>query len=142
MPVPDPHLEPEFYEHLVLKRLLAWVVDSVIALLITLLMVVFTAGLAAFVFPLAWFAASVAYRGAMLGASGATLGMILASTRMLTRDGGRLDMTTGFLHAAIHSLGMAMFAPQVVSVILILSGPQRRALADHLLGTVIVNRPA
>ncbi|MCZ4351452.1 RDD family protein [Roseovarius aestuarii] len=139
---PDPSTQPEFYADVPLKRLLAWVIDSIIILLLSLLAVVLTAFIGALFFPLLMLIVSFAYRIVTLSRGSATWGMRVMAIEFRTWRGERLDRSTAALHTLGYSFSLALVMPQVISVILMLTGPRAQGLTDHVLGTVAINRQA
>ncbi|MCO8144526.1 RDD family protein [Rhodovulum tesquicola] len=140
--LPDPVLHAEFYRNVPAKRLVAWVVDTVLILLIALLALPFTAFAAVFVLPLFVALVGFVYRVVTLARGSATWGMRLMAIEIRNGRGERLDSQTAALHTLVYSLGMAFVLPQVVSVVLMLTGARAQGLHDMLLGTAAINRPA
>ncbi|HDR28063.1 RDD family protein [Rhodovulum sp.] len=140
--LPDPVLHAEFYRNVPTKRLVAWVVDTVLILLIALLVLPFTAFAAVFVLPLFVALVGFVYRVATLAHGSATWGMRLMAIEIRNGRGERLDSQTAALHTLVYSLGMAFVLPQVVSIVLMLTGARAQGLHDMLLGTAAINRPA
>jgi uncharacterized RDD family membrane protein YckC len=140
MSLPDPTYDPEFYQALLIKRVLAWVIDMVVTLLLVLAVLVMTMFLAAFILPVVWVAVSIAYRTVMLGRWGATAGMMLLSIKLRHLDGSRPDAGTCFFHALIFSGAMISVVGQILSVALMLLTPYRQGLNDVFLRTTIINR--
>jgi len=141
-PLPDPNLRPEFYADVALKRLGAWVVDTVLIVLLTVLTVPFTGFLALLALPLVYLALNLGYRTATLARWSATPGMLLLAIEFRGADGHRLDSTTAFLHSLGFTLSTMFVLPQIGSVVLMLITPRGQGLSDHILGTVALNRPA
>lgn len=142
MSLPHPHDDPSFWEHVVQKRLLAWLVDLAVTLVVVLALVVFSAGLALFFLPILWSVVAVSYRWVMLGRYGATLGMLLVALRLRHLDGRRPESDLCLWHAGLHAVSMVFVLPQVISVAMILMTPWRQGLNDWLLGTTMINTPA
>ncbi|HPD92361.1 MAG: RDD family protein [Rhodobacter sp.] len=139
MSLPHPEDDPAFYDHLIAKRFLAWVIDLLVTALLTLLVIVLTLGLAALVFPLVWAVIAVAYRTVMLTRYGATAGMLVAAVRLRRLDGRRPDSTLCLWHSALYSGSMIVFPVQIASVAMMLTTPYRQGLNDWILGTTILN---
>ena len=139
--LPDPRLLPEFYDYVLPKRLLAWVVDSVLILLLTALVVLFTAFTALAVFPPLAVAINVAYRYVGLAKWSATPGMALMAVELRDWRGDRLDSTTAIFHTLIYTAAAATVLLQILSVVLMLTSERRQGLPDVLLGTAMLNRP-
>ncbi|MCB1396592.1 MAG: RDD family protein [Rhodobacter sp.] len=140
MSLPHPLDDPAFYDHLIAKRLLAWVIDLAVTLVLMLVVLAATAFLAIVIFPMVWVAVAVAYRTVMLTRYGATVGMLVAAIRLRRLDGSRPDPTLCLWHSAIYAGTMAFVVPQVASVALMLTTPYKQGLNDWLLGTTLVNR--
>ncbi|WP_068296952.1 RDD family protein [Pararhodobacter sp. CCB-MM2] len=140
MRLPDPDDHPELYEHLIAKRLLAWVIDVAVTALLVIVALILTGGLALLILPLLWGAISIAYRTTLLNRYSATLGMLVASTRLCRLDGQALSPQTTLLHSITYSATMAFVLPQIGSIFLMLNSPYKQGLNDWLLGTTIVNK--
>ncbi len=140
MRLPDPADAPEFYRDLVIKRFVAWCVDLLITLGLTLLAVVLTAFIGIFILPLLWGAVAITYRTVMLANYGATPGMMLAAIKLRHLDGRRANPTTCLWHAIIHVGSNVSILGQIASIGLILVTPHRQALNDVVLGTTLINR--
>jgi len=139
--LPDPALRPEFYAGVAFKRLIAWVIDTAAILLLTLIVLPFTAFLALFALPALYVALNLAYRTVGMARWSATPGMWLMAVEFRRHDGDRLDPVTAFLHSLGYTLSVALVVPQIASVALMLITPHGQGLSDHVLGTVAMNRP-
>ena len=96
--IPDPQFQPEFYADVPTKRLMAWVVDTVLVLVLCLLVLPFTAFTGIFFFPLLFLTLSFAYRVVTIARGSATWGMRLTSIEFRTVQGDRFDLQMAFLH--------------------------------------------
>lgn len=141
MSLPHPEDAPEFWAHVPEKRLVAWLIDLVVTLLLVLLLALPTAGVALFFLPLTWSAVAIAMRWVMLSRYGATLGMLMVSLRLRHLDGRVPDPTVCLWHAVLHSASMLFVLPQVASVAMILGTTRRQSLGDWILQTTMINRP-
>lgn len=140
--IPDPVTQPEFYDDVPVKRAVAWLIDSVLVLLLCLLILPFTAFIALFFFPLLWWAVSFIYRVVTISRGSATLGMRVMSIEFRTRSGDRFDLTMALKHTAGYSFSLVFVILQILSIITILSTERRQSLVDMALGTVVINRRA
>lgn len=143
--LPDPELQPEFYAYMPWKRLVAWIVDLVPTVLLTLgILTVFllpVAGLlGTLLLPAVYVVASLAYRSVMLGRFGATAGMWLAAIELRRRDDTPPSPLLAFLHSLAYSLAVAFVVPQVLNAAVMLLSRDGRGLFDYLLGTAMINR--
>lgn len=140
--LPDPDYQAEFYASVPAKRLLAWIVDSLLILLLSTAAVVLTAFVGLFVWPLLYLLVGFAYRVATIANGSATWGMRFAGIELRDGSGRRLDGGQAVLHTAVYSLSLAIPVLQVISVILMLTSARGQGLTDHMLGTVMLNRRA
>lgn len=140
--IPDPDMQPQFYAGVPTKRLLAFGVDTVIIMALTLVVIPFTAFISLFFLPFLYVVLGFAYRVVTLSRSSATWGMQLMAIELRTRDDQRFDLPTAFLHTLgfVVSLGMPLL--QVISIVLMLSTERGQGLTDMVLGTVALNRRA
>lgn len=138
--LPDPDMQPEFYDGVVVKRLLAWIVDTVLLTALALLMVPFTAFTAIFYFPFLWFVVGFVYRVITIANGSATLGMRLMSIELRTQDDKPLDLGQAFLHTAGFSFSFGTFLIQIVSMVLMATSARCQGLTDMVLGTAMLNK--
>lgn len=140
--LPDPVTQAEFYDDVPTKRLLAWLVDTVLIVALTALVVLFTAFTALFFLPFAFLAVGFLYRWVTIANRSATPGMRLLAIELRAGDGGRLDPMLAGLHTLGYTMSMAIFPLQLVSIALMLMTERKQGLTDHVLGTAAVNRAA
>lgn len=140
--LPDPDRHPHFYASVSSKRLVAWVVDSVIILGLSMIVVFATAFLGLFIWPLLYLTIGFVYRVVTLANGSATWGMQFAGVEMRTAHGERFDLGIALAHTAGYSLSIAFPLLQVISVIMMLTGSRGQGLTDAFLGTVALNRRA
>ncbi len=119
--LPDPDHQAEFYADVPLKRGLAWVVDMILIVLVTALIVPFTAFTALFFLPVLFLMVSFTYRVWALASRSATPGMRLMAIEFRDRTGRRFDLGTAFLHTLGYTLTIATLLPQLLSVGLMLT---------------------
>ncbi len=140
--LPDPYSQGEFYADVPLKRLLAFLVDTVLLLVITVLIVIFTLGLAAIFIVPVWWLLNLAYRTVSLANSSATPGMRLFAIEFRNARGQRFDTSEAFLHSLGFMLSFAFFPVQLVSMVLMATSARGQGLSDLVLGSVALNRRA
>ncbi|MGQ3489243.1 RDD family protein [Roseovarius pacificus] len=140
--LPDPVTQPEFYSDVPAKRLLAWVVDTVLIVLICLLIVPFTAFTGLFFFPFLLLIVGFAYRVVTIARGSATWGMRLVSLEFRKLDGQRFDLSMALLHTLGLTISFGFPILQVISIVLMLTTERGQGLSDHVLGTVALNRRA
>ena len=140
--LPDPVRQAEFYADVPTKRLLAFVIDSVLIALICAVVIPLTGFLALFFLGLLGLIVSLIYRIVSLAGSSATPGMRLMSIEFRTHEGHRLSPTLAIIHTLAFTVSMSMVVPQVISIILMLTTGRAQGLTDSLLGTAAINKSA
>ncbi|MHC0053165.1 RDD family protein [Actibacterium sp. D379-3] len=140
--LPDPDLHGEFYADVPVKRLVAFVVDTVLIVVLTVLVLPFTAFTGLFYFPFLATVIGFAYRVVTLASGSATWGMRLVALELRRGDGRRFDLTMAVLHTFLFSVFFSFLLPQIASAVLMLTGRRAQGLHDHLLGTAAINRAA
>lgn len=142
----DPDREPQLFDGVLSKRVLAFIVDAILigiflilASLVILTLGVFTLGFAWFLFATPLFAiVALLYVGLTLGGPhSATPGMRLAGLTIRGTDGSRIGVIVAAAHSLLFWLSVSFLTPLVVLVGLF--SRRRRLLQDMLLRTVIVN---
>lgn len=140
--LPDPDYQAEFYSAVAPKRLVAWVIDSILIFSLCLLVVVLTAFVGLFIWPLLYLVIGFLYRTVTIANGSATLGMRFVGIELRDLSGRRLDTGQAVLHTAGYSISLAIPILQVVSVIMMLTTARGQGLSDALLGTAMLNRRA
>jgi len=144
--LPDPDLDRQFYDGVVGRRLFAWVADVALVLLagvpVAALFGLLTLGFGFALFPAIVAGIAFAYRTLTLAGASATWGMRFAGIEFRRHDGTRFDGVTALVHTAISAVCLGFFVLQLVSCATILGSRHRQSLADMLLGTTAINRPA
>lgn len=147
----DPVSQPELFEGVLGRRVVAFLIDVVmIALplaLLAMFIVIFgfvTLGLGFFLFfiygPICviW---TLLYYGLTLGSpASATIGMRVMDLEMRTWSGAPSYFLLGAVHAVIYWLSVTFLTPFVLLVALF--NERKRLLHDIVLGTVVINNPA
>jgi len=139
--LPDPHSQAIFYDGIPLKRLVAWVVDVMVILLVMVILGVVTLTIAWWLWPLFWIATSFLYRSITIAGASATLGMRVMNIELRNANGQRLNGGEAMVHTGAYLVSASFFLPQVLSVGLIALTERHQSLPDHLLGTAAINRP-
>lgn len=138
--LPDPATRPAFYDGVLPKRALAWVVDMAITTLICVLILPLTFFTGVFFFPALLLVIGFVYRWFSITAGSATWGMRLFAVELRDKDGARLDPQTALAHSALFTLSFAVFPLQLISVAMMGMTPKAQGLTDHLLGTALINK--
>ncbi len=152
MTLPDPRLQPEFYEYVPLKRAIAVILDviatSVAWVPVTIILGLFTRILIRDFditnpFMFSTFAMTfLGYRTAMLARYGATPGMMVMTLKWRKLDGDMPDAAMAFRYSLIH-LGQYVVLPvQFISFVMIIATPYRQGICDYLFGTTMLTRSA
>ncbi|MCR8723791.1 RDD family protein [Frigidibacter sp. ROC022] len=140
--LPDPEASPAFYADIPGKRLVAFLADSVIIGIMTVILIPFTAFTALFYLPFLAMLVSFVYRTLTLASGSATWGMRMVAIEMRNHRGERFDLPTAAGHTLLFTLFLGMVVPLLISVGLMLITPRRQGLHDMILGTAALNRPA
>jgi len=135
-------MQPQFYDGVPAKRLLAFFVDALIIAALTLVILPFTAFIGLFFLPFLYMMMSFAYRVVTLARGSATWGMQLMAIELRTRDDKRFDFGMALLHTTGFAISVAIPILQIISIVMMLGSQRRQGLSDSLLGTVALNRRA
>lgn len=141
----QPFADPAYFDDVVLKRVVAHLVDSAIVAALMLpfgfflvVAAVASLGLLAVPMALAFLALRFAYYVAFTGgAQSATPGMRLLGIELRTWTGGRPDHAQAALRALAYYASIALLTPLVVLAVAF--NRERRALHDLATGTLVVN---
>jgi len=151
----DPVTNPELFDGVLARRLVAFLIDFVIiclpVLMIAVLMVaatIATLGIAAIFFavlsPLYWpliVIWAICYYGMTLGGpKSATVGMRVMDIEMRTWYGSPSYFVLGAVHAVMFWLTVSFLTPLILLVGFF--NQRRRLLHDMLVGTIVINSPA
>lgn len=140
--LPDPDTQPAFYDSVPSKRLVAWVIDTVLIVIASTLVLPFTAFTGLFFFPFLVFVVGFVYRWITLAGGSATWGMRLMSIEFRSANGAPFDGGTAFLHTLGYTISFAIPIAQLVSIVMMATGHRGQGLTDMVLGTVALNRRA
>lgn len=144
---PDPLAHPAVYRGVVMRRVLAYMVDVVIIAFLmaaaTLLVVVagfVTFGVLAPLLWALWALIPLCYHISLLGGPrNATLGMRLFGLELISLTAPRPDYLQATVHTVLFYLSLST---AWLILIVALFNPMRRTLHDFVAGTVVVNREA
>jgi len=140
--LPDPDRQPEFYSSVPAKRLVAWIVDTLLILALCVLAVVGTAFVGLFIWPFLYLTIGFIYRTVTIANGSATWGMRFAGIEIRDADGERLDAGQALLHTLGYTVSIAVPILQVISVVFMLTSQRGQGLTDMILGTTALNRRA
>ena len=147
----DPALQPELFEGVLARRVMAFLIDIMIITLPLIFVAIFifmfglvTLGLGWFLFffygPVAVIWALVYYGLTFGGPASATIGMRMVDLEMRTWYGAPCYFVLGAVHAIAFWLTMSFLTPFILLVALF--NDRRRLLHDMLVGTIVINNPA
>ena len=111
--LPNPDTQPEFYADVPLKRLLAFVVDTVVIIGLSLLIVPLTAFTGIFFFPILMTVVGFAYRVVTLANGSATWGMRLMAIEFRDWRGEKLDFGQAFMHTLGYTVAVSVAPLQI-----------------------------
>ena len=141
----DRATQPELFEDILSKRIIAFVIDAILivllmipAALLVLVLGIVTLGLGWLLFPPLFAIVGLGYIAVTLGGpASATLGMRVSGVEMRTWSGQKLFPLLAVLHALAFWFSVGILTPLVLLVGLF--NRRRRLLHDIILGTVIIN---
>lgn len=147
----DPVTAPEYFEGVLSRRMVAFLVDATMIIgpivLLTLFIFVFgivTLSLGWMLFPLvspAFVIWAICYNAMTLGSpASATIGMRVMDLQMRTTYGAPCYSLLGAAHVVLYWVSVSFLTPFVLLVALF--NNRRRLLHDFVLGTVVVNSEA
>lgn len=139
--LPDPELQPGFYDGVTLKRAIAWVIDTIVIGAVTVLFGLATFFIGFFFFPIVFLTLSIIYRITTITAASATPGMRLVGVEIRNNAGHRLTSGEAALHTIFYLLSLVFFLPQIVSWGMMVFTARGQGLHDALLSTAVINRP-
>jgi uncharacterized RDD family membrane protein YckC len=146
----DPVTNPELFEGVVARRIVAFLIDFMILSIPVVFVSMFifvigivTFGLGFFLYGLLWPGMviwAIVYYGMTLGsAASATIGMRIMDIEMRTWYGAPAYFVLGAVHAIVFWLTVSILTPLVLVVGLL--NERQRLLHDILIGTVVINNP-
>jgi uncharacterized RDD family membrane protein YckC len=141
----DPRAEPELFDGVLSKRIIAFIIDAIIIVLLMIpaALVVFIVGFVTF--GLGWFLYSALFAIVALGyvaltlggPNSATVGMRMSGLEMRTWNGAPMFSLLAVFHALIFWFSVGLLTPLVLLVGLFTT--RKQLLHDLILGTVVVN---
>lgn len=139
---PDPHYPDTFYQSVLTKRLIAFVIDSIMVVLITMILIPLSAFTALFFLPILGFIVSVVYRAVSLSNGSATPGMRLTGIEFRDVHGEHFSSGTALAHTILSMVALSVCLPQLISLGMMLTTTRKQGLVDMFLGTVVINKTA
>jgi uncharacterized RDD family membrane protein YckC len=138
LPHPDTH--PEFYDSVAPKRLIAWIIDLALIVVIGAILTPLTAFTALFFFPLFVAIVGFVYRVVTLASGSATLGMRMMAIELRQNDGSKLEFISAFLHTLGLYISFSIPIIQIVSCVLMGTQKSGKGVTDLVLGTAMINK--
>jgi uncharacterized RDD family membrane protein YckC len=147
----DPVLNPELFDGVLPRRVLAFAVDVAVILAPVALVFVFIILFGLVTFGLGWMLLWLLYPGTVVwalvyygstlgGPASATLGMRVMEIEMRTWYGSPCYFVLGAVHAVAFYISVSALTPAVLLVGFF--NARHRLLHDIVLGTVVINNPA
>jgi uncharacterized RDD family membrane protein YckC len=144
----DPAKNPEYFEGVLPRRVVAFLVDAVLIVgpIVLLALFIFVFGLVTFGLGwlLFWILSplfviwAIVYVGATLGSPhSATIGMRMVDLELRTWYGGSMYFLLGAVHAIFFWVSVTTLSPLILIVALL--NQQHRLLHDFLTGTIMIN---
>ncbi|MDA7948278.1 MAG: RDD family protein [Hyphomicrobiaceae bacterium] len=141
----DPVTQSEYFEGVLGRRVMAFIIDVVIIFALTILAYVFllvagifTLGLAWLLFGLAFPVIALTYNAITLsGPQSATIGMRATDLQMRTWYGAPMYALLAAFHAVLYYVSVVFLTPFVLLIAPF--NARKRCLHDFLAGTVVIN---
>ena len=138
---PDPDTAPHFYAGVPFKRLIAWVVDTIVVTALTVIAGLLTFTAAFWFWPLAFVVLGFFYRTWTIANRSATWGMRVAGIELRGRTGERFNSGEALVHTIAYHVAL-MFPPlQFISVVMMVATRKGQGLSDILVASVMINSP-
>ena len=138
--LPDPVRHSEYYADIPAKRLVAWMIDTVLTAFLVAVIIPFTGFLALFFLGGLWMVVNFLYRWLTIAKLSATPGMVAMGVGLRDAKGRRFDAGMALLHTLGYTVSVAFVFPQLISIALMLLTPRKQGLSDVVLGSVAMNR--
>ena len=146
----DPIANPELFEGVLARRVIAFVIDLVIIAILPMLAALFIFIIGLVTFGLGWILFwiwwpvtviwALCYYGITFGgAASATLGMRAMDLEMRTWYGAPAYFVLGAVHAIVYWITVSFLTPLIMLVGLF--NERRRLLHDIMVGTIVINNP-
>lgn len=139
---PNPTTHRPLYDQIPRRRLFAFVIDSIIIFVVSLILLPFTAFSAIFFFGFFSLLISVIYRTLTLAQKSATPGMRIMKIEFRTHLGERLSFNNALVTTLLFTASLSMVMPLLVSAVMIVFNQRARGLSDYLMGTAVINQAA
>ncbi|WP_316014501.1 RDD family protein [Roseobacter sp. HKCCA0434] len=138
--LPDPATDPQFYDGVPSRRLIAWVLDVAIITALWLVFGILTLGLGWLLLPF-WLVVSFLYRTFTISGRSATWGMRMMGIEFRDGFGQRFGFGQALVHTGLYALSLSFMFTQVVSIFLMGGTARGQALHDIPLGSTAINSP-
>ncbi|MGD9866818.1 MAG: RDD family protein [Hyphomicrobiales bacterium] len=144
----DPAAQPQYFEAVLGRRMLAFLVDVAIIFCLSVVAFIFLIVAGIFTFGLAWLLLGVTFPAVALFYNAwtlsrpetATLGMRMFDLEMRLWHGERMYALLAAFHALLYYLSVSLLTPLVL--LLPLFNDRKRCLHDFIAGTVVINNEA
>lgn len=137
--LPDPDVCPDLYADVPLKRFIAFWIDTVVILLISVVLIPLTALIALLFFPVTLAFVTFVYRFLFIASWSATPGMRLMSIQFRDRHDRMFDAGLAMLHTVGFMVSFALPVLQMFSALSMATSPRGQGVTDLMLGTTALN---
>jgi uncharacterized RDD family membrane protein YckC len=144
----DPVTQPQLFDGVIRKRILAFIVDAIIILLLTalaalavLVLGVITLGLGWLLFPIVFPVVGLGYNAITIGGpNSATVGQRMMGLEVRMWFGGKVTPLIAAFHALLFWVSLYTLVLWLVNVLWAFFDQRKRCLHDILAGVVLINR--
>jgi uncharacterized RDD family membrane protein YckC len=144
----DPVTQPQLFDGVIRKRVVAFIVDAIIILLLTalaalavLVLGVITLGLGWLLFPIVFPVVGLGYNALTIGGpNSATVGQRMMGLEVRMWFGGKVTPLIAAFHALLFWVSLYTLVLWLVTVLWAFFDQRKRCLHDILAGVVLINR--
>ena len=140
--IPDPATQPEFFEGVIVKRLIAWTLDLIAITIIAAIFATLPLFIGWFFFPLVFLAVKLVYCIGTISRTSATPGMRLMNIELRNREGRALEPSEAAVYTISYVISMAFVIPQLITLALTVITPKGQGLHDMFAGATVINSPS
>mgnify|MGYP000268275291 CR=1 FL=1 len=138
---PDPDTDPQFYQGVAAKRLLAFALDVVAVWGAVILVSLLTFGIGFFFFAFLLVIVDAVYRIATITNQSATPGMRIMGIELRDAQGQRFNFVHAVAHTIMFYIATGFVIVQLISVLMMAGSYYGRGVHDLPLGSTMINRP-
>lgn len=138
---PDPDIDPQFYQGVPAKRLLAFAIDVIAVWGIAILASLLTLGVGFIFFAFIVVVVDAIYRITTITNHSATFGMRIMGIELRDAQGQPFNLVHAVAHTIMFYVAAAFVIVQLISVLMMAGSHYGRGVHDLPIGSTMINRP-